>query len=243
MTKFGIINFSNNCYLNVIIQIFLSYKETSNIIAHYLDFKFQKDLKYQKDQKCIIDGIINPKKLLNLLSKKMNVSRQNDSQEAFIQILDLISDLEKYYETTIENTYTCNVCNKLRKTRDTFSTFYIHNESIEESVKDLIKNENFELECEYCKENTSTTKSCKIKKLANVLIFYNITKQNINFTENIVYNNTKYNLTGIVKHYGSINFGHYIYIDYKNKLVIDDSNISKLDKIEFDNIYLLFYTI
>ena len=93
MNNFGIINFSNNCYLNVIIQLFLCNKKTSNIIAHYLNFESNNENNCNK--------IINPKKLLITLSKKMNVSRQNDSQEAFTQLLDLIPDLEKYYQTKI----------------------------------------------------------------------------------------------------------------------------------------------
>jgi ubiquitin C-terminal hydrolase len=240
MTKFGIINFCNNCYLNVIIQLFLSNKQTSNIIVHYLDFN-ERNIKNSHNN-C---AIINPKKLLMLLSKKMNVSRQNDSQEAFTQILDLLPDLEKHYKTKIQNSFKCLECNKIRTTIDTFSTFYIYGTSIEESVKQLITDEKFELECEHCKKNTETIKSCRIKSLGNVLVFYNVTKQKIKFTEFITYNNNKYKLTGIIKHFGNQRSGHYIYIDYINELIIDDTLISKIDNfknLELDNIYLLFYT-
>lgn len=240
MTKFGIINNCNNCYLNVIIQLFLSNKQTSNIIVHYLDFNGRN--RENSDKNC---AIINPKKLLMLLSKKMNVSRQNDSQEAFTQILDLVPNLEKHYETKIQNSFRCLECNKIRTTIDTFSTFYIYGTSIEESVKQLITDEKFELECEHCKKNTETIKSCRIKSLGNVLIFYNVTKQKIKFTEVISYSNNKYKLTGIIKHFGNQRSGHYIYIDYINKLIIDDTLISKIDNfknLELDNIYLLFYT-
>lgn len=248
---FGIINFSNNCYLNVIIQLFLSNKETSNLIAHHLDFErnvqrklqlFDKNEEsYKTNQECIL-RIINPKKLLMCLSEKMNVSRQNDSQEAFTQLLDLIPELEKHFITKIINTYKCLECNQTRETKDKFSTFYIHGDSIEASVKEFLKQEKFELECEHCKKNTETIKTCKIKKLANVLVFFNVTKQKINFTENISYSGREYNLTGIIKHYGTERYGHYIYIDFINKLVMDDTNIRKVDGLDLDNIYLLFYT-
>ena len=75
--KYGIINFSSNCYLNVIIQLFLSYKNTSNIIAHYLEYNSE-------------ERVINPKPLMNKLSSKINVNIQNDSQEIFTLILDTI---------------------------------------------------------------------------------------------------------------------------------------------------------
>lgn len=240
MTKFGIINYNNNCYLNVIIQLFLSNKHTSNIIAHYLDFKKNESIDNNTKVK-----IICPKKLLVILSKKMNICNQNDSQEAFIHILDLIPNLEKHYQTKIKNSFKCLECNNIRKTYDTFTTFYMYESSIEESVKQMIKNDRFELECEYCKKNTDTIKNCHIKKLGDILVFYNVLKQTINYTEFISYGDIKYKLTGIIKHYGSQTSGHYIYIDYLNKYIYDDTTVSKLDRFDdrFNNIYLLFYTI
>lgn len=228
----GIINFSNNCYLNVIIQLFLCNKQTSNIIVHYLDFVSIGDKK-----------LINPKKLINKLSDKLDVSEQNDSQEVFTLILDLIPSLEKYYENKVKNIYRCKECNKSRIVEDTFSTFYVHTNSLEDSIKQLIKNEQFELMCENCKKNTCTNKISKITKLGNVLIFYNIVKNKLTVSKNICYGNTKYILTGIIKHYGNQNHGHYTFIDCINKLNIDDTNISKLENLTMDNIYLLFYTI
>jgi len=246
MTNFGIINFSNNCYLNVIIQLFLSNKQTSNIIVHYLDFvRDSENVSNVSNVSNESAKIINPKKLLMLLSKKMNISRQNDSQEAFTEILDLIPDLEKHYITKIKNEFTCLECCNKRYTNDTFSTFYIYGTSIEESVKQMMTDEKFKLECENCKKDTETIKSCKIKTLGNILVFFNVLKQKIKFTELITYGSNEYKLTGIIKHFGSERSGHYIYIDYTNKVIIDDTNITKLDnsnKFELNNIYLLFYT-
>jgi ubiquitin C-terminal hydrolase len=232
MNKFGIINFSNNCYLNVIIQLFLSNKNTSNIIMHFLDIIKKNN-----------GNLINPKKLLSKINEKMNTLQQNDSQEAFTIILDLIPDLEKYYVNKIKNYYTCEECGKVRNKIDIFSTFYIHTNSLEDSVKQLIQKEQFELECEHCKKNTNTIKTCKIKKLGDILVFYNIVKNKLKITENIIFNDNNYKLTGLIKHYGNQNSGHYIYIDYQNKYIIDDTEIKPLDKLSLDNIYLLFYTI
>ena len=229
--KLGIMNFSNNCYLNVIIQLFLCNKNSYNIIVDYLDILNNNGT-----------NIINPKKIMKKLSEKIDVSRQNDSQEVFTLILDLIPDLEKYYVNKIKNVYTCQECEKSRIKEDTFSTFYIHNNSLEDSVKQLISNEEFELKCDFCKKNTVTRKTCKINELGNILIFYNIVKNKLIITENITFGSYKYKLTGIIKHFGNERSGHYIYIDYINKLIIDDTTISKLDNLSMDNIYLLFYT-
>ena len=231
-TKIGIINYSNNCYLNVIIQLFLCNKNSSNIIVHYLEFISNENS----------NKLINPKKLMTKLSEKIDISRQNDSQEVFTLILDLIPNLEKYYINKIKNVYTCQECQKCRIKEDTFSTFYIHNNSLEDSVKQVIENEEFKLECDYCKKNTNTKKTSKISKLGDVLIFYNILKNKLKITENITFNSYKYRLTGIIKHFGNERSGHYIFIDYINKLVIDDTTISKLNDLQMDNIYLLFYT-
>lgn len=232
----GIINFSNNCYLNVIIQLFLSNKETSDIILNYLDFDNNKN-------------ILNPLKLMRILSDKIDITQQNDSQEVFIEILDKIKQLEPYFENKIKNVYTCQECKSSRTIKDVFSTFYVHCNSLEDSVKELIKDEMFELECDKCissnKKFTKTIKRCNIKKLGDILIFYNINKLKLTISENIIYNKKMYKLTGIIKHFGGKNCGHYIFIDYKNELVIDDSNIFKFkndENFSLDDIYLVFYT-
>lgn len=224
----GIINFSNNCYLNVIIQLLLCCKKTSNIIINYLDLN---------------NKLINPKKLLKKLKDKINIDSQNDCQEAFIQMLDTIPELSNFFENKIKNSYKCLECSNERTNIDNFSTFNIHQNSLEESIKEYIKCENFSLECDYCKKNTETIKSSKIINLGEILIFYNILKNKIKISEDIIFNSKKYKLHGFIKHFGNQSSGHYIFIDYQNSLIIDDTNISKFNKIDLSNIYLLFYTI
>ena len=123
MQKFGIINFSSNCYLNVIIQLFLSYKNTADLISHYLEFDNKR-------------RVFNPKRLMNKLSSiKINVNIQNDAHEIFTLILDMIPELEKYFENKIQYKYTCKNCNNKRIIEDIFSTFYVYGNSLEESIK------------------------------------------------------------------------------------------------------------
>lgn len=228
--KYGIINFSSNCYLNVIIQLFLSYKNTSNIIAHYLEYNNE-------------ERVINPKPLMNKLSSKINVNIQNDSQEIFTLILDTIKELEKYFENKIKYHYTCQVCNKKRITEDIFSTFYVYSDSLEESIKQTVNKEIFTLECEYCKKNTETSKIGHVDKLGKVLVFYNVVKNKIKITETITFSDKIYKLSGFIKHYGVQQGGHYVFFDYINKLIIDDTSISKYENESLDNIYLVIYTL
>jgi len=229
--KFGIINFSNNCYLNVIIQLFFYNKNSYNIIINYLDVIKKED-----------KNLINPKKLMLKLSEKIDISKQNDSHEIFTFLLELIPDLNQYYINKIKNIYICQECDKPRTHEDIFSTFYIHTNSIEDSVRQFISEEKFELQCNFCKKNTLTKKKSKITKLGDVLIFYNIQKKKLIITQNITFNSYVYKLSGIIKHFGDEKSGHYIFIDYKNKLIIDDTKISKLYNLDMNNIYLLFYT-
>ena len=99
--KCGIINYSTNCYLNVIIQLFLYNKNTSNIIIQYLD------LIKSDNQNNSLKRLFNPKRLMDKLNEKINVVNQNDSQEAFTLLLDLIPELEKHYDNQIKYTYMC----------------------------------------------------------------------------------------------------------------------------------------
>ena len=226
--RYGIINYSSNCYLNVIIQIFLSYEKTKNIISEYLD---------------IDNNRINPKRLLDKLSDKININIQNDSHEVFILILDLIPELEKYFTNEVLHKFTCLECNNVRNKKEQFSTFFVHHSSLVDSIKDLIKNENFNLECDNCKINTNTYKQCNIEQVGEILIFYNILKQKIKISENIKYRDKNYELIGLIKHIGNKSSGHYFFIDYKNRLQISDTIINPIKDISLTNIYLLFYII
>ena len=145
MIKYGIINYSNNCYLNVIIQLLYCNIDTFNIVNKYLQIDNEKKL-------------INPKLLLNKLSSKINTNIQNDAQEVFIILLELIPELDKYYNNKLKITYKCDECNKKRYVEDIFYTFYIYNESLEKSIEELLIKEKFTLECEKCKKKNNNRK-------------------------------------------------------------------------------------
>tara|TARA_E500000178_G_scaffold333139_1_gene367711 strand:- start:885 stop:1577 length:693 start_codon:yes stop_codon:yes gene_type:complete len=228
INRYGIINYSNNCYLNVIIQLFLSNSETEKLIIEYLNIDNNK---------------INPKKLLDKLSNKINVNNQNDAQEIFLLILDIIPNLQKHFTNIVVYKYSCSECKNKHSIKDIFSTFNIYSPSLEDSIYELIKTENFDLDCDNCKKKCNTYKKGSIKELGNILVFNNLLKHKLKIVENITYGDNKYKLTGLIKHFGNQFSGHYIYIDYINKLVIDDINISSINNIDSSNIYLLFYTL
>jgi len=68
-------------------------------------------------------------------------------------------------------------------------------------------------------------------------------KKTIKFNKNICFKNKKYVLTGFIKHFGSQNFGHYIYINYINNKTIDDLVINDRQDKCISNIYLFFYVL
>jgi len=223
---FKIENYSHNCYLNVIIQILLLHKKTSNIIAHYV--MFQKNL-------------IKPQKLIDLLGTKININMQNDAQETLTILFDLIPQLEQYFTTKVLYQYKCSVCNDKRKVNDVINTFYVYKDTLEECLIDFIKEEKYTLKCDKCNMNTETTKCSYIDTLGDILIFYNIMKKKLNLNRVINFKESKYILTGFVMHYGSQHGGHYTFVHYEKQVIIDDTRISKMNQINNHNIYLIVF--
>ena len=236
MTKnYGILNFSNNCYLNVIIQILLKNENTKKIIDKHLEYK---------------DDIINPKLIMKLLSDSLNCDNQNDSQETITLLTEKLPDLDNYITNKVKYYYKCNICQQSRSKLDSILTFSVFTENIEDSIKNLVNSEEHMLECDNCSKKlrqktiTNTTKTCKIKKLGNIIIFINILKIKLSIANTITFNQDTYVLSGLVKHFGSQNFGHYIFIDLLNKKLINDTKIIEISQkdINYDDIYLFFYT-
>ena len=120
--------------------------------------------------------------------------------------------------------------------------------------------------CEFCNKKTNFTKTLKIERLPQYLILvlkrfkyttsYSAkTESYINFpndnlelneylTDNNYYSNNKYNLFGLISHFGSLSQGHYLCnIRYQNKFILyDDSTVKENDKdINTSNVYLLIY--
>lgn len=228
MENYKIINHSNNCYLNVIIQMLLKSKYTKDIIlkSNLLNIK---------------NDIIEPSNLLNLIKDSIDINRQNDAQEALIFILDKISKLNNEFEGSIKSIFKCCNCNKSRGKEDKFITLNIYESSMEKSIQTYLKTEEYNLECEKCKSTSKTIVKNRISNIGNLLLFYNIQKIKVEISLNIQYNNSKYTLIGYIKHFGNQNGGHYIYYDTTNNIEIDDMSIRNITRHNLDDIYLIIY--
>ena len=223
-----ILNNNNNCYLNVIIHILLNNKNTKDIIKDY--FIIQND-------------VICPNKLLNLIKNKIDTSRQNDCQETLIHLIEVIPKLNELIEGKIENSFICLNCNDKRKIIDPFITLNLCKESLQASVNELTKKEENYLDCDNCKARTKTIKKSDIIKLNNIVLMLNTLKIKIEINSSFTYNQFKYKLTGIIKHSGNMNFGHYYYIDPINLIEYSDTTITKINNYNGNDIYMLIYTI
>ena len=71
----------------------------------------------------------------------------------------------------------------------------------------------------------------------------NTLKIKIEINSSFTYNQFKYKLTGIIKHSGNMNFGHYYYIDPINLIEYSDTTITKINNYNGNDIYMLIYTV
>ena len=80
---YGIINSNSNCYLNVILQIFLNSKHSINLINSKLEV-----IEKQIPEKQITQKIIIPTNFLKMIEKDIDILSQNDAHEAFLSLID-----------------------------------------------------------------------------------------------------------------------------------------------------------
>ena len=132
-------------------------------------------------------------------------------------------------------------------------------QSIQDCFDLFFEKENLEdpLSCRICKGPQYFIKNYEINKLPYVLILslkrfkYN---ENNNFKlkqlitypiDNFKLKEKKYNLFGVIYHYGSINSGHYVSaIKKENKWILCDDNVIseiELNRVMSSNAYILFY--
>ena len=225
-SNYKIINNRTNCYLNSILQIFLNTDIKNKIYSKII----LKDL-----------NVIDPVNFLGMLSDTMNTYKQNDAQEAFIQLIEKLPELKEYFIGKYNVKLKCLICNKSRRTYENFLTINIYTENITNSILQFLKKEEFDLECDYCNLICKTYKKYSFNTLPNILILYNIFKLNLNITNGLIINDTNYCLIGIIKHFGERNFGHYTYFNFTNNLEYNDTIISKHESINNENSYLIIY--
>ena len=225
---YKIINFNNNCYINVIIQLFLNNKYTKKLLLN-------------SDLLIINNDLIDISKILNLIKSNLNINNQNDAQEAFIFLIEKIPFLTNTCKGYINSEFKCKNCLKSRYVKEKFFNLNLYEVSMENSIYNYLKESEYNLECDYCKCTSKTMATKKIQNIGNLLIFNNILKLNIEISIYINFNLDKYRLIGYIKHLGNLNYGHYIYYDFLNNLEFDDTTIRKIKNHTLDNIYLLIY--
>ena len=238
------INFKNNCYFNVILQILINNDKLKNLI--FSDLVFLQKRTFETNGIKYINNIYSPKNLLDKLDKlkeNFNSRQQNDCIESLEYICDIYKDIETLIYGETINQFKCEKCKKKRFNNEKFLSISVYHNKIEDTFSEMLKKENLELECEYCKENTSTTKCISFKKIGELLILQNILKNQLELNRIINFNNEKYELTGIIKHLGNTRGGHYYYINVVNGFIINDCEIEINNKIDNKNIYLIIYSL
>jgi len=226
--NYKIINLNNNCYFNVILQVFLNSNYTKNLLL-------------DSDYLIIRDDLIDPTKILNLIKKNININQQNDAQEAFTFLIDQIKFLNDSCEGIITSNFKCCNCNKTRSKNEIFTTLNLYESSMEQSILNYLESSEHNLECELCKTTSKTSINKNITKIGNLLIFYNLLKLKIDISTSIKYQLNEYKLIGYIKHFGNNNCGHYTYYDTNKNLEFDDTNIRKIEKHNLNDIYLIIY--
>lgn len=250
------INFKNNCYFNVILQILINNFDLKSILMNDLTFLQKRKFKINDIES--INNIYSPKSILEKLdaflnsslkssnnSNKFNSKQQNDCIESLEYLSDMYKTLEdKIYGETVTN-FKCLECKEKRFNSEKFLSISVFHSNIKDSFKELLSSSEIDLDCEYCKKRTKTLKSTIFKKIGKILLLHNILKTELILNNSITFNNKKYKLTGMVKHIGNQNGGHYYYIDVINKLIFNDCEIEyiKENSIDNKNIYLVVYSL
>lgn len=235
------LNFNNNCYLNVILQILLCIPKAKDIIMNDLIELRRKEEKIKDTP--YLNITYSPKEIITKLNTKLKANNQNDCLEALEIICDQNKQIEKLLYGELKTSLKCSICNKERSKTEPFLTIGIYDNNIEQSFINLLSSSEDDLDCDHCKARTKTNKSTVFKTIGDILILQNVLKIDITLNKSIKFNGNIYKLKGIVKHYGVTQGGHYFYIDYENEILISDADIHKIEKNKIDtkNIYLFFY--
>jgi len=217
--KKGILNFSNNCFLNSTLQFLFS----MNI---YLDLDLN-------------ENIINPTKIIRLYNKinsEYHIGNQEDAHECLSFLLDYIEQkhsfkivleqtiIKKEQEVSLiyENILSVNITDNL-------------NQSISEYLID--KNEDIVKKYEFSIYPKFLCISIKrfITEYTDKFISYK-TDKSMDIPLILQLNYFEYELIGFIYHYGTLNNGHYIYCDIINKIIIDDDKINICDQSIMDEL-------
>lgn len=272
----GLNNYGNNCYFNSVIQFltsstyFKDYLDTEKIDDTILkEIKVISSSKDSNENKTL--STINIHKNITNRTSLFKIGRQEDSHELLVFMLDLINEnkLEKC-KTLYNNKYSfsnfCQTCKTIREQNDNTNVLSVcitpETNTLIDCIKNYLKYENFDIDCDTCKKNTKQLRKIFLKNfIFPKILFIHLkrfsftnnrvkkNKQVIDFARQMSLNNKTYNLKSIIIHIGEYGSGHYITISVTEKsdewLLYNDSHVSKITEVNkqlfYQNTYMFLY--
>eukprot|EP00835_Amoeboradix_gromovi_P001609 NODE_77_length_23338_cov_0.319463.p5 type:complete len:443 gc:universal NODE_77_length_23338_cov_0.319463:20817-19489(-) len=251
----GFVNMGNTCYLNSILIALMFNKQllgeitlSENTVLLEMNSLFRKKIQSASSEM--------PRSFKQELDKQTDLFKgyeQHDAHELLTQLVD-ITKLEHLFNVELHKTLKCENNHESNSKERSLGLSINCNGSILEGIQDLLKSEQITYKCDEC-NSTSSRMRYQIVKLPGILCLhlkrfkidlnFNISKilESIVLNKTISISNCKYELYGIVNHFGKYGTGHYttaILIDDK-WVVFDDEKV--YINYENQNVsgYVLFY--
>ena len=253
----GLDNLGNTCYFNCALQCLLQVPQLSNflILREYQgDCEFTKEYQETVRRMWLNTDSVNPRKLLKCFRERFpqfNNSNQQDSQEAFLCLLDML-------DTSLSNSYIRRVfygkiaqetiCKSETSKRFEDSPIIILYPPSAGHLRDMLTHhqkwsvvENFE-DSKGVTHHVATTRTF-FWELPRVLVISINRKLLVTVPEVLEMDKGSYHLFATCKHHGSDHSGHYVaYTNHKGKWYIKNDGLCMPTTFpETDYHYFLLY--